>query len=137
MVYGCPLSKQPFPTTTSTTGTPFVSSPASQLMGLGLGGLNIYGMGGGFTPNPTGFGLGNIWPGARRAKEGGQINSRGLSGLPVVRRNVGSGIGGRTFMTADRFGNRINPEIYNRIPNLPWTIPFTTPTRAIMNQWRD
>jgi len=91
MVYGSPLSKQPFPTTTATTSTPFVSSPGSQLMGLGLGGLNIYGMGGGFTPNPTGFGLGNLWPGARGAKEGGQINSRGLSGLPVVRRaNSGS-----------------------------------------------
>ena len=60
-VYGSPQSKQPFPTTSTTTGTPFVSSPGSQLMGLGLGGLNIYGMGGGFTPNPTGFGLGNLF----------------------------------------------------------------------------
>ena len=110
-VYGSPLSKQPFPTTTSTTGTPFVSSPASQLMGLGLGGLNIYGMGGGFTPNPTGFGLGNFFQGSRGAKEGGQINSRGLSGLPVIRRQAGSGIGGRTFMTVDRFGNRINSDL--------------------------
>jgi len=42
-----------------------------------------------------------------------------------------------SFDNYDIFGNRINPEIYNRIPNLPWTIPFTTPTRAIMNQWRD
>ena len=85
MVYGSPLSKQPFGTTTATTSTPFVSSPASQLMGLGLGGLNIYGMGGGFNPNPTGFGLGNIFP-QRSAKSGGQVNSRGLSGLPVIRR---------------------------------------------------
>jgi hypothetical protein len=85
MVYGSPLSKQPFGTTRTETGTPFVSSPGSQLMGLGLGGLNIYGMGGGFNPNPTGFGLGNIFP-QRPAKSGGQVNSRGLSGLPVIRR---------------------------------------------------
>jgi hypothetical protein len=94
MVYANPLSTQPFGKTTATTETPFVSSPASQLMGLGLGGLNLYGMGGGFDPNPTGFGLGNFYRGARAAKEGGQINSRGLSGLPVVRRKVS----GQTYL---------------------------------------
>ena len=97
MVYGSPLSKQPFPTTTTTTGTPFVSSPASQLMGLGLGGLNIYGMAGGWSPG--GPSMQNLYSGGRNplAKEGGQVipregggqvNPRGLSGLPVIRRQA-------------------------------------------------
>ena len=95
--YGSPLSKQPFPTTTSTTETPFVSSPASQLMGLGLGGLNIYGMAGGFgAPTPGTLNAANLF--APR-EGGGQVNPRGLSGLPVVRRQVGSGIGKRQWHT--------------------------------------
>jgi hypothetical protein len=102
-VYGSPLSKQPFPTTTSTTGTPFVSSPASQLMGLGLGGLNIYGMAGGW--GAGGPSMQGLYSGAQKnplakeggqvipREEGGQINPRGLSGLPVVRRQVNAPVG--------------------------------------------
>ena len=90
-VYGSPLSKQPFPTTTATTETPFVSSPASQLMGLGLGGLNIYGMAGGFgAATPGTLNAANLF--APR-EGGGQVNPRGLSGLPVVRRQVNAPVG--------------------------------------------
>ena len=103
-VYGSPLSKQPFGTTRTETGTPFVSSPASQLMGLGLGGLNMYGMAGGW--GAGGPSMQGLYSGGRNhlakeggqvipREEGGQVNPRGLSGLPVVRRNVGSGIGGQ------------------------------------------
>jgi len=93
-VYGSPLSKQPFGTTRTETSTPFVSSPGSQLMGLGLGGLNIYGMGGGFgVPTPGKWNPANFYSNMQ-AKQGGQINPRGLSGLPVVRRAYAGGVGG-------------------------------------------
>lgn len=110
-VYGSPLSKQPFGTTRTETGTPFVSSPGSQLMGLGLGGLNIYGMAGGW--GAGGPSMQGLYSGGRNplAKEGGQvipregggqINSRGLSGLPIVRRQENDQVGNPQ-------ASRINP----------------------------
>ena len=70
--------------TSTTTGTPYQPSTGQTLLGLGLTGLNIYGMGGGFGGDWTGKQFQkNMWGG----KKGGSIG--GLSGLPVVRRKSG------------------------------------------------
>jgi hypothetical protein len=76
--------------TMTTTGgqQPYRQSPGQQLLGLGMQGLNIYGMGGGFG---KGFDMANIWK-----KEGG-----GLSDLPVVRRQSGT-YGRRKFLGRGR-----------------------------------
>lgn len=90
-VYGNPMLGQPSQTKT-TTGTPYQPSMGQNLLGMGLTGLNIYGMGGGFGGNFSGQTLANraYGPvsGAGR-KGGGSVG--GLSGLPVVRRAVGGG----------------------------------------------
>ena len=80
-VYGAP-NIGPSKTITS-TGTPYQPSTGQTLLGLGLTGLNIYGMGGGFGGDWTGKQFQkNVW-----GKKGGSIG--GLSGLPVVRRKSG------------------------------------------------
>ena len=86
-VYGNPVLGTPSRTST-TTGTPFQPSTGQNLLGLGLTGLNIYGMGGGFgAPNPNQFSLANIYNPPRR-KAGGKVGG-GLNSLPVVNRRIG------------------------------------------------
>jgi hypothetical protein len=63
------------------------------LLGLGLTGLNIYGMGGGFGGNFSGQTLGNRMYGPASGvirKGGGSVGMSGLSGLPVVNRREGT-----------------------------------------------
>ena len=87
-VYGNPVLGTPSRTST-TTGTPFQPSTGQNLLGLGLTGLNIYGMGGGFgAPNPNQFSLANIYNPPRRSKAGGKVGG-GLNSLPVVRKARG------------------------------------------------
>ena len=92
-VYANPMLGTPTRTST-TTGTPFQPSMGQNLLGLGLTGLNIYGMGGGAALGGTGFTAGNAFQniagGGQKLKGflkgGGKVG--GLSGLPVVRRQV-------------------------------------------------
>ena len=80
MVYGSPGAGIPSQTTT-TTEMPGAPSTGQQLMGMGISGLNVFGMGGGF--NPGGFDASNIWK-----KEGGPVLSR-QEGGPIVYRAIG------------------------------------------------
>ena len=86
LIYGNPLVKLP---TTSEVGTKSAYQPSTgqNLLGMGLGAANIYGMGGGFGGDFSGATLGNTLFGIKK-KEGGNIGE-GLSGLPVVRRDKG------------------------------------------------
>lgn len=88
LVYGNPLVRMP---TTSTTGTssPYQPSTGQQLLGMGLGAANIYGMGGGFGGGFSGQTLANRLYGKVPTKEGGQI-SGGLADLPVVKAQTGT-----------------------------------------------
>ena len=70
-VYGNPLAGMPTATTT-TTGLPGAPSMGQQLLGMGLSGLNIYGMGGGFGGGFSGQTLANRMYG--KAAEGGSVN---------------------------------------------------------------
>ena len=84
LVYGNPLSKL---TNTSTTkqgaGGP---TTGQQLLNLGIGAGNVFGLGGGFG---DGFGMKTLSKSIFGVKEGGSI-SEGLSGLPVIRQEEGS-----------------------------------------------
>jgi hypothetical protein len=113
-VYGAP-NIGPSKTITS-TGTPYQPSTGQTLLGLGLTGLNIYGMGGGFNQPAGGFSPNMFFTG-KRAAGGGKVGmsdknlgkymeqgsgaisasnrdrlmrlyKSGLSGLPVVRRQT-------------------------------------------------
>ena len=89
-VYGTPKIGPSRTTTTTGNLAPYQPGVGQQLMGLGLAGLNIYGMGGGFG-NSSIVGKAFQAPGGGTRsllKEGGQIES-GLSNLPVVRRQTG------------------------------------------------
>jgi|8_EtaG_2_1085327.scaffolds.fasta_scaffold06889_4 hypothetical protein len=89
LIYGNPLTRLP---TTSSTGTsaPFQPSTGQNLLGIGLGAANIFGLGGGFSSD--GFSRDRasnaIFGGPRRA-EGGKVDE-GLSSLPVVKAQVGT-----------------------------------------------
>jgi len=94
-VYGNPFLQTPDKTTTRSVMGPPTTSVGQQLLGLGLGGLNIFGRGGGFD---GGFNMGNIfsgkYPGSIGAKTGGKIAAHmkaggGLGSLPVVNRRYG------------------------------------------------
>ena len=90
-IYGNPMLGTPSRTTT-TTGMPYQPSTGQNLLGLGLTGLNIYGMGGGFgAPTPGKFSLANIYSPqpVRRTASGGKVGG-GLASLPVVRRKNGT-----------------------------------------------
>ena len=77
-VYGNPLMQQK----TRTTSTPYRGpSFGQQMMGLAGSAMNIYGMGGGFSPG--GFSMGNLYGPQANRKGGG-----GLMDLPVVRRQA-------------------------------------------------
>ena len=100
-VYGNPVLGTPTRTVTS-TGTPYQPSMGQNLLGMGLTGLNIYGMGGGFKPGgqfSTQTALNKVFG----SKSGGTIG--GLSGLPVVRRQAG------TYGRADSSGAIQRPEV--------------------------
>ena len=84
MVYANPMAGLTSSTRTE-TGTPFVPSTGQQIMGMGLAGLNVFGMGGGF--NPGGFNAANIW--GNKAAEGGPVLGREEGG-PVLYRQRGS-----------------------------------------------
>ena len=84
MVYANPMAGLTTQTDT-TTGTPFVPSTGQQIMGMGLAGLNVFGMGGGFSPG--GFDASKIWGN----KEGG----------PVIGRKKGSGEGEWTWVQTE------------------------------------
>lgn len=97
-VYGNPFLRTPDRTTTAQGMLqPNAPGVGQQLLGLGLSGLNIFGMGGGF--GPGGFSANRIFQGpggtTRSAlKTGGRIvykqEGGGLGNLPVVKRQVGS-----------------------------------------------
>ena len=73
MVYSNPMSGLTSSTRTE-TGTPFVPSTGQQIMGMGLAGLNVFGMGGRFSPG--GFDASKIWGN----KEGGPVIGRAEGG---------------------------------------------------------
>jgi len=74
MVYANPMAGLTTQTDT-TTGTPFVPSTGQQIMGMGLAGLNVFGMGGGFSPG--GFDASKIWS---NKAEGGPVIGRARGG---------------------------------------------------------
>jgi hypothetical protein len=129
-VYANPMLGTPTRTST-TTGTPFQPSMGQNLLGLGLTGLNIYGMGGGAALGGTGFTAGNAFQniagGGQKLKGflkgGGSVG--GLSGLPVVRRQAG------TYGRADSSGAIQRPRA--RMPvdfeeeNIDINFPYTRP----------
>ena len=87
LIYGNPLTRLP---TTSSTGTsaPFQPSTGQNLLGIGLGAANIFGLGGGFSTD--GFSrnqFSNTVFGGK--KKGGKVDE-GLSSLPVVKAQVGT-----------------------------------------------
>tara|TARA_R110002073_G_scaffold203064_1_gene362621 strand:- start:288 stop:2384 length:2097 start_codon:yes stop_codon:yes gene_type:complete len=82
-VYGNPLMQQK----TRTTSTPYRGPGfAQQMMGLAGSAMNIYGMGGGFSPG--GFSPQNLYGPQANRKGGG-----GLMDLPVVRRQASGSLG--------------------------------------------
>jgi len=85
-IYGNPVLGTPN-FNRSTSGTPYQPSTGQNLLGLGLTGLNMYGMAGGFgMPTPGKFNPANIYSQPpRRAASGGKVGG-GLAGLPVVRK---------------------------------------------------
>tara|TARA_R100001163_G_scaffold3029_1_gene4613 strand:- start:4229 stop:6316 length:2088 start_codon:yes stop_codon:yes gene_type:complete len=92
-VYGNPLMQN----RTRTTSTPYRGpSFGQQMMGLAGSAMNIYGMGGGFSPG--GFSMGNLYGPQANRKGGG-----GLMDLPVVRRRASGSLGdGITTMTVPK-----------------------------------
>ena len=85
-IYGNPVLGTPS-FNRSTSGTPYQPSTGQNLLGLGLTGLNMYGMAGGFgMPTPGKFNPANIYSQPpRRTASGGKVGG-GLAGLPVVRK---------------------------------------------------
>ena len=83
MVYANPMSGLTSSTKTS-TGTPFVPSTGQQLMGMGLAGLNVFGMAGGFSPG--GPSMNKLY--GNKAAEGGPVLGRAEGG-PIVYRAIG------------------------------------------------
>ena len=106
LVYGNPLIKQG--TTTTTSPGAYQQSTGQQLLGLGMGAANIYGMGGGFGGNFSGKTLGNNYFGIPK-KEGG-----GLSEL-IERKGAGDlSPASKTNFTADALKKQMN--IINAMP---------------------
>ena len=116
-VYGNPLLQQR--TTTQTQPAPRGPSMGAQLMGLGATAANIYGMGGGFTPQ--GFTGSNFMSGLN--KRFGQKHGGGLSDLPIVRRQTNGRIndpnilGVSPFITGSAAMGRmtVSPEVAKRL----------------------
>jgi hypothetical protein len=94
-IYGNPLSRMPTSTTTR-SALPGAASPAQQALGLGLSGLNIFGMGGGFD---GGFSMKNLF----KAKGGPLIEAQSGIGPIVI---GGSQVPDRKSLEYQaRFGN--------------------------------
>jgi len=88
LIYGNPLTSLPTRSSTETS-SPFQPSTGQNLLGIGLGAANIFGLGGGFSTD--GFSrnqFSNTVFGGKK-KEGGKVDE-GLSSLPVVKAQVGT-----------------------------------------------
>ena len=105
-VYGNPFLRTPDTTRTGSVMGPPTTSVGQQLLGLGLGGLNVFGRGGGFD---GGFNIGNVfsgkYPGSIGIKTGGKVAAHmkaggGIGSLPVVNRRYGSGFASRATTPA-------------------------------------
>tara|TARA_R100000988_G_scaffold95406_1_gene61631 strand:+ start:979 stop:2985 length:2007 start_codon:yes stop_codon:yes gene_type:complete len=140
-IYGNPVLSTPsFNRTTSES--PYQPSTGQNLLGLGLTGLNIYGMGGGFgAPTPGQFSMANIYN-PRRAASGGKVGG-GLSDLPVVNRRMGSSVMDYedALAMAKRYGNtpteNTNPYTLNKLKTLLGQRMEGAPQRALDMQQRD
>ena len=89
LVYGNPLVNMGT-TTDRRTETPYQPSTGQQLLGMGLGAANIYGMGGGFGGGFSGQTLANRLYG--KAAEGGSVSDVMEEGLPVLARQISGGL---------------------------------------------
>ena len=98
-VYGNPFLRTPDTTRTGSVMGPPTTSIGQQLLGLGLGGLNVFGRGGGFD---GGFSFGNVfsgkYPGSIGIKTGGKVAAHmkaggGIGSLPVVKRQQNAQVG--------------------------------------------
>ena len=98
-VYGNPFLRTPDTTRTGSVMGPPTTSIGQQLLGLGLGGLNVFGRGGGFD---GGFNIGNVfsgkYPGSIGIKTGGKVAAHmkaggGIGSLPVVKRQQNAQVG--------------------------------------------
>ena len=113
-VYGNPFLRTPDTTRTGSVMGPPTTSIGQQLLGLGLGGLNIFGRGGGFD---GGFNIGNVfsgkYPGSIGIKTGGKVAAHmkaggGIGSLPVVNRRYGSGFASRATTPARQQNAQVN-----------------------------
>jgi hypothetical protein len=86
LIYGNPLTSIPTRSSTS-TDTPFQPSTGQNLLGIGLGAANIFGLGGGFSSD--GFSRDRASNVIFGRAEGGKVDE-GLSSLPVVKAQVGT-----------------------------------------------
>jgi hypothetical protein len=125
LVYGNPLVNQATRSTT-TTDTPYQPSTGQQLLGMGLGAANIYGMGGGF--GKSGFSLGQLGQSFGFPKKEGGVVGRaeggGLSDLPVIQRQTNGGLGfslpsglDPRQMTAPTRFQQIRKDLINKLKN--------------------
>ena len=134
LVYGNPLAKMA-DTTQTTSGFRAPNAPGigQQLLGLGLSGLNVFGMGGGFSPG--GFSMGNVFSGGNKSmfrKTGGRIVYRQEGGeVPNIYNNpqaspaggglsqLASPVGGRRGgFFGGLFGRIVRPRQTNVIENI-------------------
>jgi hypothetical protein len=105
-VYGNPFLRTPDTTRTGSVMAPPTTSVGQQLLGLGLGGLNVFGRGGGFD---GGFNIGNVfsgkYPGSIGIKTGGKVAAHmkaggGIGSLPVVNRRYAGSLASRATTPA-------------------------------------
>ena len=117
LVYGNPLAKMADTTSTTTSMLP-PNAPGigQQLLGLGLSGLNVFGMGGGFSPG--GFAAQNLYSGKFKSplKTGGRIVYRQEGGeVPNIYNNPqASPAGGGLSQLASPFFSPFRRGIFPR-----------------------
>jgi hypothetical protein len=125
LVYGNPLAKMANTTeTTSGFRAPNAPGIGQQLLGLGLSGLNVFGMGGGFSPG--GFSMGNVFSGGNKSmfrKTGGRIVYRQEGGEVPNVYNQGQQIAASPMMGSRSglggfFGGIFRPRQTNVIENI-------------------
>ena len=125
-VYGNPFLRTPDTTRTGSVMGPPTTSVGQQLLGLGLGGLNVFGRGGGFD---GGFSMGNVfsgkYPGSIGVKTGGKVAAHmkaggGIGSLPVVKRqrNAQVGTGNPTGLTLNY--DKLFGQFFGKQPRLPY-----------------
>ena len=119
LVYGSPLAKMA-DTTQTTSGFRAPNAPGigQQLLGLGLSGLNVFGMGGGFSPG--GFSMGNVFSGGNKSmfrKTGGRIVYRQEGGeVPNIYNNPqASPAGGGLSQLGEPVGSGFLGGLFGRI----------------------